>query len=276
MRGRERAWAIAVVASMAVAAPALPHATAAVAHVDVVGDDQQDSFVGTGGLVLPGRFSGTTATRAHVAGCMGCTWKYTVYCAYDSEGLCAHAVVTCPLGMVRYRVWFGREADQLTVIGSVCWGSGAPITRRSIDHAIAQRGTRYVPPLRPGFDPPGGTLVGVAVIAWAGQPAVIAPAPLRLSGMTVRLTCRGRWLWTWGDGARQWYAVPGSPYPARDVVHTYRAAGRFGASVSSRWTATYTVAGLGPFDAGGDIVRQRRAVPVDVRSSRTLLTPWNN
>ena len=248
---------------------------APVAVVDVVGDDNVDAFVGTGGLVLPGRFTGSSATRWHVASCLGCTWKYTVYCAYDADGLCAHAVVTCPVGQVRYRVWFGRTPESVAVIGSVCWGAGRPLTRRDIDRAIAQRGVALVPPLRPGYDPPGGTLVLVPAIVWAGQPATLRPPAMRLSGMTVQLTCRGRWLWSWADGGSDWVAVPGAPYPSQAVSHAYRAAGRYRVTVTSRWTADYTVAGLGPFAASGDVVGQRGTVMITVRGAGTRLTPWN-
>lgn len=245
------------------------------AAIDVVGDDERDVFIGTGGLVLPGSFSGSDTRRRHVADCLGCVWRYTVYCAYGADGLCAHAVVTCPLGKIRYRVWFGRTRDTTEVIGSVCWGSGRPVTRHDIDRSIEQRGERGIPALRPGYDPQGGTLVGVPIIVWAGQPAIVRPPALHLSGMTVRLTCSASWLWAWDDGERHWYQVPGAPYPRRDVTHTYRAPGRYRVSVTSRWRATYTVAGLGPFEADGPAVQQRASLQVPVRSGQTLLAPWN-
>ena len=61
--------------------------------------------------------------------------------------------------------------------------SGLKYSWRDIDRAIAQRGVALVPPLRPGYDPPGGTLVLVPAIVWAGQPATLRPPAMRLSGM---------------------------------------------------------------------------------------------
>ena len=48
------------------------------ADISVIGDDQDDAFVGTGALLLP---SGMYQNgREEAAGCVGCTWRAVLQC----------------------------------------------------------------------------------------------------------------------------------------------------------------------------------------------------
>lgn len=244
------------------------------AGVTVGGDDGLDAYRGDGGLLLPGSFSGSLVTRNHVADCLGCRWRYTLYCAHGAEGLCLHSVATCTAGQLRYRVWFGRTDADLAVIGSVCWGSSYPLTRRDVDSSIRETAMRAVPPLRPGVDPATGTLTSVPAVFYTQQPSVYRAPSMRLAGFTIRVSAVPRWHWMWGDGQSQWVAVPGAPYPSSAVTHQYRSAGRYVAAVRTVWQASYTASGLGPFPVTGEAVTQTAAVRVLVRASRVVLTPW--
>lgn len=241
----------------------------------VVGDDDADAYRGDGGLLLPPSFSGTITMRNHVAECLGCIWRYTVYCAYGTDGLCQHAVATCPVGQIRYRVWFGRSLADTVVIGSVCWGRATPVTRRTLERTVADTVWRTLPVLRPVVQPRTGTLTSVPATFLTGQPATYRAPQARVAGLVVRITAYARWRWAWGDGVVEWVSVPGAPYPSTQLRHQYRRAGRFVATVRTHWSARYTVSGLGPFAALGDPVTQDGAVAVRVRASRVLLTPWS-
>ena len=238
------------------------------------GDDTLDAYVGDGGLLLPGSFTGSLTTRNHVADCWDCVWKYSIYCAYGTDGMCQHSVATCPLGQIRYRVWFGRDAADVTVIGSVCWGGGHPLTRRELETSVRQTAMRTVPPLRPGFDPAGGTLTSVPVVFRTGQPTRYRAPEMRVAGFVVRVSAVPRWHWDWGDGQSTWTSNPGASYPSTAVTHQYRRSGRYAARVRTVWLASYTVSGLGPFAVTGDTVTQSASLDVPVRASRVVLAPW--
>jgi hypothetical protein len=241
------------------------------ANPDVSGNNSITAYVGTGGLLLPDSFSGPASKKTAVANCLGCTWKYTVYCSHGSDSPCKHAVTSCPRGTLRYRVWFGTSPELLTVIGSVCWGSYTPVTRRNVENRIDDYVIRYLPALSPGFDPPGGSLTSVPVIFWTGQPTVFRPPKFSLSGHTVAITARPSWRWTWGDGKAAWKSVAGAQYPSKQITHQYRSPGTYRVGVTTVWEAEYTVSGLGTFEASGEVIRQSKSLMVPIKSARTVL-----
>lgn len=238
---------------------------------DVGGNNSIAAYVGTGGLLLPESFSGSKTTKSGVADCLGCTWRYTMYCMQGSTTPCKHAVTSCPRGSLLYRVWFGRTPTTVSVIGSVCWGSSEPVTRRQVESRVDDYVIRYIPALQPGFDPPGGSLTSVPVIFWTGQPTSFEPPSFSLSGHTVAITATPTWRWTWGDGAAVWKSVAGAQYPSRQITYQYRSPGNYEVGVTTVWQAQYTVSGVGTFDASGEILRQSRNLAVPIKSAKTVL-----
>ncbi|MEJ6494367.1 MAG: PKD domain-containing protein, partial [Actinomycetes bacterium] len=222
---------------------------------DVSGDNQMAAYIGTGGLLLPESFSGSTDSRSQVASCLGCTWKYTIYCMQDSDSPCRHAVVSCPAGSLLYRVSFGLTPSTVSEIGSVCWGSSQPLTRELAQASVSDYVIRYVPALVPGFDPPDGTLTSIPGIFWTGQPSILVPPSFALSGRSVTITAKPTWRWDWGDGGAIWKSVPGAPYPSRQITHQFGASGDYQTQVTALWTATYTVSGVGTFEVLGELIR---------------------
>lgn len=243
-----------------------------IARADVVGDDSSDAYVGTGGLLLPSSFTGGGSTKREVASCMGCVWKYSIYCAIDSTDMCAHAVQTCPPQQVRYRVWFGNSQEQLAVIGSVCWGHHTPETRKQIEDRIDDLVVRHVPPAHIECVPPQDTLTLLPLICFTTQPVVFRPAAFRLATHTVRITAVPKWRWEWGDGTIQWRSIPGRPYPSHLIMHTYRSQGRFQIDATTVWGATYRVSGLGTFQVSGDVITQTTRLGVTVHATKSLRT----
>lgn len=241
------------------------------ANPDVSGNSSAAAYVGTGGLLLPKSFSGSGSKKTEVANCLGCTWKYTVYCSHGSDVPCMHAVTSCPRGTLKYRVWFGTSPELLSVIGSVCWGSSTPVTRKNVESRIDDYVIRYLPALKPGFDPPGGSLTSIPVIFWTGQPTVFKPPKFSLSGHSVSITAHPTWRWTWGDGQVVWKSVAGAQYPSKQVIHQFRSPGTYRVGVTAVWEAKYTVSGLGTFDVAGEVVRQSKSLEVPITSARTVL-----
>jgi len=239
--------------------------------IDVSGDDTVDAYRGTGGLLLPRSFSGDSSAKKTIAQCLGCTWRYTVYCEQGHNGFCAHAVSTCPRGEVRYRVWFGKTRESTKVVGTVCWGAGKPATRRDFETEVNSSALRYVPALNPGVAPRGSTYASVPIVVWSGQPAIFIAKPMYLAGHPVQIQASAMWQWVWGDGSSQWTSVPGRKFPRRSLSHQYLKAGRYLVRVRTLWRATYFVSGIGSFSAAGDLIGQNAQLSIQVKSARAVL-----
>ena len=238
----------------------------------VGGNDALDAYVGTGGLLLPSSYTGSASSRNKISMCLGCTWKYTIYCQSNAQGFCSHATSTCGSGKIRYRVWFGRSPNDLKLMGSVCTGRSKPATRRDVEEHLRQQAIRYVPPLIPGVAPKCLTLQAVPISVWTGQSANFVPAPMNLGGRKVYLSARASWLWEWGDGARQWSQRSGARYPRAGIVHQYHKAGTYQIQVTTVWKAQFRIVGIGSFEASGQIVTQSRKLRITVKGSKAVLT----
>ena len=99
--------------------------------------------------------------------------------------------------------------------------------------------------------PADNAVVNLPEIVSADAPAQttftvdVAPFP------TVTISAKVSWEWDFGDGGTLVTSSPGRPYDGRDpdatdyLSHTYRTASKgWPLSVTSVWTATYTVQGL--------------------------------
>ena len=261
----------ALVAAFSFALTCIPGSPSYAANPDVGGNNSISAYVGTGGLLLPESFSGSKTVKFRIADCSGCTWRYTIYCDRGSNDLCKHAVTSCPRGSLLYRVWFGRTPSTVAVVGSVCWGSSNPVTREQVERRFDDYVIRYIPALRPGFDPPGGSLTSVPVIFWTAQPTSFKPPNFSLSGHSVSITAHPTWRWIWGDGGAAWKSVAGAQYPSRQITHQYRIPGNYNVGVTAVWQAEYTVEGVGTFEVSGEVLRQSRTLAVPIKSAKTVL-----
>lgn len=250
------------------------HPSSAQTSIEVHGDQSSIAYTGDGGLLLPNSFTGDASQKYAVAQCDECVWTYAIYCAQDSSDLCAHAVVTCPVGEIRYRVGFGVTFDAVNTIGSVCWGSGKPATRRDVIRDVRNQERRFLPRLRPGTNPPTSTLSTIPVIAWTRQPVSFQPPKMMLAGHLVQVKAQASWLWSWGDGTAEWHGQPGRPYPARDVTHIYSNPGTYSITVTSDWQAQFTIAGIGTFDVGGPNLHQTSVLRITVQSAHSVLVTY--
>ena len=235
-------------------------------------DDQIDAYVGTGGLLLPSSFSGSTTNRQALARCLNCVWRFTIYCAQDTQEMCAHAVTMCPIGQIRYRIRFAKADAIPKTIGSVCWGSSKPITREKIGLEVLQRVLRYVPELRLGMNPTKRTITMVPIIVWCGQAPDVKLPQFQISGLEVTVTASANWLWNWGDGTSTWTRLPGKQYPSTQLTHQFNRAGVFTVSVRSHWSGNYHVKGIGNFTTIGPPITQFAAEKIVVVNQDSRLS----
>lgn len=86
---------------------------------------------------------------------------------------------------------------------------------------------------------PAYTLVHLETTFWT-QPETIDKT-LELIGYSVDVHVEpASYTWHWGDGSTQSTTTPGSPYPAKDITHTYAHATKDGPSLALSVDVTYT------------------------------------
>ncbi len=257
-------------AGLAMAVPIAPTA-------DVHGDDEQDRYVGTGGLLLPA--SVDSGTRRTVAACADCAWRLTSPCvlsplghAFDGQSPCLSVVRGCAAGDQLLRGWFHGGGEPWGEIGLVCIATSGPLTVSEVGRAARDRFEQDLPALAPTAQPGVGIVAQVPVVFGAGQVAGTTRRSYRVLDADVELTATPRWGWKFGDGASLRTADPGGRYPVIGVTHPYRRAGDYSVEITATWSAAFTVDGLGPFPVA-EPVTQLGHLPVRVGEGRALLTP---
>jgi len=128
---------------------------------------------------------------------------------------------------------------------------------------VRDRFIDLLPKQHPSFQPRTGGLVNVPVVFAAGQAGTLAHPTFDLAGFSVSLDVSATWTWDFDDGRPQRFTKPGGAYPDLDVTHTYATSDDRTVRVTTTWTGTFTVDGLGPFDITGPAVTQVSA-PLDV------------
>jgi hypothetical protein len=108
------------------------------------------------------------------------------------------------------------------------------------------------------------------VVFDSGQSGGAIRETFGLTGEQIVLEAVPSWRWEFGDGAALVTDDPGGAYPDMAVAHVYRAAGDYRVSIETRWTAQFTVDGLGPFPVA-DPVRQTATLRVSIGEGRAVL-----
>ena len=250
-------------------------ASSGVLPVEVVGDDDADAFVGTGGVLLPAGVD--ERTRRQVADCPGCRWRLTSPCvdtelgnAFDGQRSCQAAPTNCPDGTLR-RAWHDPGSGTWRNLGLVC------ITERV--HTVQSMGREARALLRQGV-PPVDVLSLPAAGAVTQMPTFFScrqtSAPIvlvrDLGGYQVRLEARPTWTWSFGDGVERVVHEAGALRAGTDIAHTYRRPGRWEVVCRTAWDAEFTVDGVGPFPVA-EPVRQVARKELEVGEGWALLTP---
>ncbi len=236
--------------------------------VTVSGDDQEDRYVGSGGLILPGAFS--QDTRESVARCIDCRWRLRDPCAAHDED-CRFTPLPCPDDhRVLETLWSTDAGATWQSLGLWCVGPGGPSTVASVGSQVHEELSEALPPGRPSVQPPRGIIPQLPTIWHAEQPPLPGPIVMEIVGQRVEITPVPRWSWDFGDGGRLETQVEGSRYPDFSVSHTYRRAGRYAVTCTTTWEATFTVDGLGPFPVLEPITQQAQRV-IRVADARARL-----
>ena len=238
--------------------------------IDVIGDDERDRYVGTGGLILPG--SVDEDTRVRVAGCRDCRWRLADPCA-DADSACMSVVRGCPRGQRLLRAWISEDRGLTWVdLGVVCIPPAGLVTVAQVEAAIHDQFEAELPPTSIRFQPTSGVLPYLPVIFQSGQPKHLPPIVSTIADRIVVLMPTAQWSWRFGDGAGLTTDQPGAPYPDFSVSHTYGRDGRFPVELTTTWSATFTIDDLGPFTVS-HVITQQEKTSVSVGQGRAVLVP---
>lgn len=228
---------------------------------DVVGDDEQDRFVGTGSLLLPPGIS--ESGRNSAAQCPGCRWRAVQTCDPSTPTACRGAARLCPNDALWLKIYLAQPGQDWQVIGSDCFGPGGPVSRVTAEVRISETLAESVPRLRPTVRPPGGILPHLPVHVESGQSALPRQWNWQIVGLNVMVEATPSWWWRTGVSQVGPVRDPGMSF-------VYRDAGMRSIDVSTTWTARYWVHGIGPLAVTGQ-VRQYESVTFTVGEARAVL-----
>ena len=241
--------------------------SAATADITIIGDDDQDAFVGTGSLLLPPQIA--TDFREVAAACPGCTWRSVIQCEMTSAGACRGPARLCGPDGYWLRVFLTRPDGTEINLGAACFGLGGPVSRETAEAQLRDRIVALVPELRAWRQPFGQVLPHLPVVFGVTQSEQPLVESFTLVGLPIELTARPRWVWDFGTASLATTSA-GRRWPEATVDHAYRRSGNAQVRVTTVWEATYEVAGVGPL-AIDEPVTQRTSLEVPVGQGRAVL-----
>ncbi len=237
------------------------------ADVTIIGDDDQDAFVGSGSLLLPPQIA--TDYRWAAANCPGCVWRSVIQCEMTTAGSCRGPARLCGPDGYWLRVFLTRPGGAEINLGAACFGSGGPVSRVTAEALLRDRVVTLVPPLRAWRQPEGRALPHIPVVFGVDQAEQDLTASFDLIGLPVDLTARVRWVWDFGNSSLSTTSA-GRPWPRETISHAYRRSGSAQAVVTAVWEATYEIAGVGPLPVA-EPVTQRADLTLTVGQGRAVL-----
>lgn len=156
--------------------------------------------------------------------------------------------------------------------GLSCLAPGDAITVADIAAQIRDRVAHRVPVQRISSQPEAGPLMAVPVLWDSHQP----DGPLRwhdtVAGLPVSTAVWAEWRWDFGDGSWLTTGRSGSAWPDTSVSHVYREPGPVRVTLTTTWSGTFEIPGLGRRPIDGTVT-QRSSHTVTIRTAGAVLQP---
>ncbi|WP_167582032.1 PKD domain-containing protein [Kineococcus rubinsiae] len=193
-----------------------------------------------------------------------------------SDNSCG-AAATCPAGQVMLTTWtspagtnqWARGASRCTSLNEA--GAAAAVVLPTVTIEDVRR--IGLPPGVVSLQPDSGRVainLPVNLVATAGQ--VTRTVDILGFPVTIRATPVS-YRWDTGDGAVVGpTADPGAPWPALTVTHTYTRPGDYAITLTTTYTAEYSVADLGFQPIAGTVGIASAGDPVTALAGTTVLT----
>lgn len=237
------------------------------ASVEVIGDDEQDAFVGSGSLLLPPQIA--TDWRRSAASCPGCRWRSVIQCVMTTAGSCRGPARLCGVDGFWLRIFLTGPDGVERNLGAACFGPSGPVRREVAEALLADEVRALVPPLRTWRQPEGQVLPHLPVVFGVTQSESAIERSFEIIGLPIELIASPRWIWDFG-GSTLHTVSAGRPWPNQTIDRTFRRSGEMPVAVKAVWSATYTVAGVGPLEVV-EPVSQDADVTVPVGQARAVL-----
>lgn len=237
------------------------------ASVEVIGDDEQDAFVGSGSLLLPPQIA--TDWRRSAASCPGCRWRSVIQCVMTTAGSCRGPARLCGVDGFWLRIFLTGPDGVERNLGAACFGPSGPVRREVAEALLADEVRALVPPLRTWRQPEGQVLPHLPVVFGVTQSESAIERSFEVIGLPIELIASPRWIWDFG-GSTLHTVSAGRPWPNQTIDRTFRRSGEMPVAVKAVWSATYTVAGVGPLEVV-EPVTQDADVTVPVGQARAVL-----
>ncbi len=249
-------------------------AAAPLAAAESVWNSGNGGWQGSGSVFVPGGYAVGDNNGSPGSSCVGCIWMLDPFCPDNpvpGYGCAINSAMGCPPGYGRYAVWFAAAGRNLEMLTSICIGPGQrPVSGAEMGSLIRDRVNQAAPRQRIGVQPANGALTQLPAVFRSGQPASISRTD-SIAGFSVRFRATASWRWGWGDGTTTTTTRTGGRYPNMSVAHTYRRSGQLRVRLRTRWTASFTVDGRGPYNVAGGPVTQSGELGLLVRQSRAVL-----
>jgi hypothetical protein len=286
-----RAAGLTLAAFAAATTFAVPNAAAATAcapgtALESCGGATSNGSSYNGVVAVPG-LSGTpggSAGGGGGGGCAGCEWTFVPAClpngpANGADAMCASAALACENrgGGILMRIYRRENGGPWEHLGTTCVGGASPVV--TVEDVRAMAGAAYRAQMHPpaatiGSEPATYSLVNVPTYFAANgagpMTQTFGPDAIRMT-----ITATPTWAWAFGDGATLETSSPGGPYPTGDVTHTYRTRGARTVTLTTRWSAQFTVVtalgSFGPFDVGGPQIAPSSSRAMQVYEGRAEL-----
>ncbi|WP_242471225.1 hypothetical protein [Blastococcus sp. TML/C7B] len=131
--------------------------------------------------------------------------------------------------------------------------------------------TLPLPQLPTRQQPPGNALVGLPVVFYTDGPTT-QTFTLDIRGFTVDIAATASsFTWHTGDGTDLTSTTPGAPYPRHTISHDY-AGGSWTASLTTTWSASFSVDGGLELPVPGTTTTEGLPVTFTVLQARPVLT----
>lgn len=239
--------------------------------LEVVGDDQGDRYVGSGGVILPP--STNSSIRDNAARCQLCRWRLSDPCPMrdpEQPQVCSFTPMPCPEGTEL--LLFSMSTDGGATWNDrslMCVAPGGPRTVAQLGSELRQEVIRELPPLAPSHQPTRGIIPRIPVLWNSGQ-SPVTELVMPIHGHRVTITPRPTWTWTFPTGDPLRTQRPGSRYPNDEVSNIFRRAGSYRVHCQTEWTGEFFVDDLGPFAISEPIVQDAH-LRVTVADARSVL-----
>jgi hypothetical protein len=279
--------ALALVAAATVLVVGLPHAALAEGpgpcKEALEGCTHSDGNAYQVVVSVPGLHHGSGSSSGG-GGCVGCEWSIVPACWVNgpdngADALCGAAIHSCRGDGLLMWVFVRRPREAWDRVATTCIGPSDPVV--TLADVRAHAAQLYRDRMRPGAAtisprPVNGpwvvNLTSYFEATGAGpRHETFGPPEVR-----VAIDATPTYVWDWGDGSEPFETTSaGGPYPTGDVTHVYRHHGARTVTLTTRWSATFTVVTalgtFGPYPVPGAPIAPMTTTRIRVQEGRADL-----